>query len=56
MVTAGRSFLLSHWWYATCPGLAIFLVSVAWNVVGDALRDVFDPRGLVTLQETGRTS
>ena len=56
MVTAGRSFLLSHWWYATFPGLAIFLVSVAWNVVGDALRDVFDPRGLGTLQETGRTS
>ena len=56
MVTAGRSFLLSHWWYATFPGLAIFLVSVSWNVIGDALRDVFDPRGLVTLQETGRTS
>lgn len=56
MVTAGRSFLLSHWWYATFPGLAIFLVSVAWNVTGDALRDVFDPKGLVTIQETGRTS
>jgi peptide/nickel transport system permease protein len=56
MVTAGRSFLLSHWWYATFPGLAIFLVSVAWNVTGDALRDVYDPKGLVTATEarTGR--
>lgn len=54
MVTAGRSFLLSHWWYATFPGLAIFLVSVAWNVTGETLRDVFDPKGLVTLEETRR--
>jgi len=56
MVTAGRQFLLSHWWYATFPGLAIFLVSVAWNVTGETLRDVFDPKGLVTIQETGRSS
>ena len=56
MVTAGRSFLLSHWWYATFPGLAIFLVSIAWNLTGEALRDVFDPKGLVTFQETRRTS
>jgi peptide/nickel transport system permease protein len=56
MVTAGRSFLLSHWWYATFPGLAIFLVSVAWNVTGEALRDVFDPKGLVSATDarTGR--
>jgi len=51
MVTAGRSFLLSHWWYATFPGLAIFLVSIAFNVTGEALRDVFDPHGLVTAAE-----
>ena len=51
MVTAGRSFLLSHWWYATFPGLAIFLVSVAWNITGDALRDVYDPTGLVSATE-----
>jgi peptide/nickel transport system permease protein len=55
MVTAGRSFLLSHWWYATFPGLAIFLVSVAWNLTGEALRDVFDPQGLVSVTEQ-RTS
>ena len=54
MVTAGRSFLLSHWWYATFPGLAIFLVSVAWNLTGEALRDVFDPKGLVSATEETR--
>jgi peptide/nickel transport system permease protein len=53
MVTAGRQFLLSHWWYATFPGLAIFLVSVAWNVTGEALRDVFDPKGLVSATDEG---
>ena len=53
MVTAGRQFLLSHWWYATFPGLAIFLVSVAWNVTGEALRDVFDPKGLVIATDEG---
>jgi peptide/nickel transport system permease protein len=53
MVTAGRSFLLSHWWYATFPGLAIFLVSVAWNVTGEALRDVLDPKGLVAATDEG---
>ena len=45
MVTAGRTFILSHWWYPTFPGLAIFLVSAGWNVVGEALRDLYDPRG-----------
>lgn len=45
MVTAGRTFILSHWWYPTFPGLAIFLVSAAFNVVGESLRDLYDPRG-----------
>ncbi len=44
MVAAGRSVVLDQWWVATIPGLAIFLVSLAFNVLGDGLRDVFDPR------------
>jgi len=51
MVTAGRTFILSHWWYPTFPGLAVFLVSAAWNVTGEALRDVCDPRGVVSTVE-----
>jgi peptide/nickel transport system permease protein len=43
MVTQGREYLLSAWWYATFPGLAIFAIVFAFNLVGDSLRDVLDP-------------
>jgi peptide/nickel transport system permease protein len=43
MVASGRQVLLSQWWVATMPGLAIFLVSLGFNLLGDGLRDVFDP-------------
>ncbi len=44
MVAAGRSVVLDQWWVSTIPGLAIFTVSLAFNILGDGLRDVFDPR------------
>ena len=44
MVAAGRSVVLDQWWVATIPGLAIFTVSLAFNILGDGLRDVIDPR------------
>ncbi|MCL1594921.1 MAG: ABC transporter permease [Actinomycetia bacterium] len=44
MISEGRSVLLSSWWVATFPGIAIFIVVFCFNVIGDALRDVFDPR------------
>ncbi|WP_131195088.1 ABC transporter permease [Lichenihabitans psoromatis] len=44
MVAAGRSVVLDQWWVATIPGFAIFFVSLAFNILGDGLRDVFDPR------------
>ncbi|EEA03055.1 binding-protein-dependent transport systems inner membrane component [Burkholderia sp. H160] len=44
MVASGRNVLLDAWWVATIPGLAILLVSLAFNLLGDGLRDVFDPR------------
>jgi peptide/nickel transport system permease protein len=44
MVSAGRRYILDQWWVATIPGLAIFLVSLAFNLLGDGLRDVLDPR------------
>jgi|RhiMetdeSRZDD1v2_1073273.scaffolds.fasta_scaffold12426_8 peptide/nickel transport system permease protein len=44
MVSSGRSYLLDQWWVATIPGLAIFIVSFGFNLLGDGLRDVFDPR------------
>ncbi len=44
MVSEGRSFILDQWWIATYPGIAIFLVVLAFNLLGDTLRDIFDPR------------
>jgi peptide/nickel transport system permease protein len=44
MVSAGRDFLLDQWWVATMPGLAIFIVSLGFNLLGDGLRDVLDPK------------
>lgn len=44
MISAGRKFLFEQWWVATMPGLAIFTVSLGFNLLGDGLRDVLDPR------------
>jgi len=44
MISSGRKFLFEQWWVATIPGLAIFIVSLGFNLLGDGLRDVLDPR------------
>ena len=44
MVSEGREFILNEWWIATAPGVAIFVVVLAFNLLGDTLRDIFDPR------------
>ena len=44
MVSSGRRYILDQWWVATIPGLAIFVVSLAFNLLGDGLRDALDPR------------
>jgi peptide/nickel transport system permease protein len=44
MVAAGRQFLVDQWWVATVPGIAIFAVSLGFNLVGDGLRDALDPK------------
>ncbi len=45
MISEGRKYILDYWWVATIPGLAIFAVSLAFNLLGDGLRDVLDPKG-----------
>jgi peptide/nickel transport system permease protein len=45
MLSTGRNFLLNAWWVATIPGVAIFLASMGFNLLGDGIRDVLDPRG-----------
>lgn len=44
MIADGRKFIIDQWWVATMPGLAIFVVSLAFNLLGDGLRDVLDPK------------
>ncbi len=45
MIASGRRFIIDFWWVATMPGIAIFVVSLGFNLLGDGLRDVLDPRG-----------
>lgn len=44
MTSAGRRFMIDSWWVVTMPGLAILVVALAFNLFGDGLRDVLDPR------------
>ena len=44
MLAEGRDYILTVWWLSTLPGVAIFLSCLGINLVGDALRDLLDPR------------
>jgi peptide/nickel transport system permease protein len=45
MIASGRRFILDQWWVAAAPGVAILIVSLGFNLLGDGLRDALDPRG-----------
>ncbi|MFA9438338.1 ABC transporter permease [Uliginosibacterium sp. sgz301328] len=44
MISAGRRYMMECWWLVAMPGMAIMMVSLAFNLLGDGLRDVLDPR------------
>jgi peptide/nickel transport system permease protein len=44
MLSEGKNYIYDAWWLSTFPGLAITLVVFAVNLLGDALRDIFDPK------------
>jgi len=44
MISEGRRYMMDSWWMVTIPGAAILLVSLAFNLLGDGLYDVLDPR------------
>ena len=46
MVAEGRAYMLNEWWVSTFPGLALFLVVVGFNLLGEILRDWLDPTGI----------
>ena len=44
MISLGRQYLIDQWWVPTVPGIAILVVSLGFNLLGDGLRDMFDPK------------
>ena len=44
MIAEGREYLFDSWWLAVGPGAAIVAVSMGFNLLGDGLRDLLDPR------------
>lgn len=44
MVAVGRQYILSHYWISLFPGIAIIIIVFGFNLLGDALRDILDPR------------
>ena len=44
MISHGRNYLPTWWWYSAFPGLAIYLTVLGFNLVGDGLRDLLDPK------------
>ncbi|AOT71947.1 ABC transporter permease [Geosporobacter ferrireducens] len=44
MISTGFKHMLEQWWYATFPGLAVFIASSGFNLIGDGLRDILDPK------------
>jgi len=52
MLGEGRVYMLSHWWLAAFPGLAIFITTLGINLFGDGLRDVLDPHRVLAAAGT----
>lgn len=44
LLSGARSYMPDYWWTAIAPGFAIFLAVLAFNLLGDGLRDVLDPK------------
>ena len=44
IIAQARNYMIDAWWFPTFPGLAIFLAVLGFNLLGDAIRDAFDPR------------
>jgi dipeptide transport system permease protein len=56
MLASALEFIQSAWWVVTLPGLAILVSVLAFNLMGDGLRDALDPKGLTCPSSKCRTS
>jgi peptide/nickel transport system permease protein len=53
MLSSGRKYLQTAWWIVTFPGLAIMITVFGFNLLGDGLRDVLDPRDMSGIEDKG---
>ncbi|MDR2759284.1 MAG: ABC transporter permease [Spirochaetaceae bacterium] len=44
MINTSRNYLLNAWWYSIFPGLAIFITVLVFNLLGDGIREILDPK------------
>ncbi len=44
MISVGRNFMRDYWWVATFPGITILVIVLGFNLMGDGLRDLLDPK------------
>jgi peptide/nickel transport system permease protein len=44
MISTSRNYFLNGWWYSIFPGLAIFFTVLVFNLLGDGLREILDPK------------
>lgn len=44
MINSGRAFMLTSWWISTMPGIALLVLVLSINLLGEGLRDILDPR------------
>ena len=44
MINTSKNYFLNAWWYSVFPGAAIFFTVLAFNLLGDGLREILDPR------------
>jgi peptide/nickel transport system permease protein len=48
MVSRGAGYFSTQWWYATFPGIAILVTAMAFNLIGDGLRERLDPKRVLS--------
>jgi peptide/nickel transport system permease protein len=48
MVSQGATYFTTNWWYATFPGIAILLTAMAFNLIGDGVRERLDPKRVLS--------
>jgi len=44
LISTSRTYFLNAWWYSTFPGVAIFITVLVFNLIGDGIREVLDPK------------